>query len=116
MTWELSILCRLRSYDRFRLLRRFGHDLISLRNAHNFFDSRFALGNTSPAILPQSFHTFSNGALLELAAVAFLHDQFSQRLRHQANLVNGRAALIAGLPALIAAAAATKTGAELFHR
>jgi hypothetical protein len=74
---ELSILCRFHSYDRFRFLRRFGHDLVGLRNAHNFFDGRFALSDTPPPVLPQSFHAFSNGALLELAAIAFLHDQFS---------------------------------------
>jgi hypothetical protein len=48
-------------------LGRFGHHFVSLRDAHHFFDGCFPLGDTPPAVLPQSFHAFGNRALLELA-------------------------------------------------
>src|SRR5207248_1174489 len=74
---RLSILSCLRSNDRPGFLGRLGHNFVSLRDSHYLFDSCFALRDTPPAILPQRFHAFGNGALLEFAAVAFLHDQFS---------------------------------------
>src|SRR5438034_10122239 len=55
---RLSILSRLRSNDRPSFLGRLGHDFVGLRDAHYFFDSRFTLRDTPPAILPQRFHTF----------------------------------------------------------
>src|SRR6266566_7001588 len=64
-------------YDRLGFLGRFGHHFVSLRNAHHFFDGRFALRDTTPAVLPQRFHAFGDGTLLELAAIALAHDQFS---------------------------------------
>src|SRR5439155_806340 len=64
-------------YYGFSFLGRFGHHFVGLRNAHHFFDGRFALRHTSPAVLPQSFHAFGDSTLLELAAIALLHDQLS---------------------------------------
>src|SRR5206468_4000331 len=64
-------------HDRLGFFGRFGHHFVSLRNAHNFFDGRFALRDTPPAVLPQRFHTFGDGTLLELAAIALPHDQLS---------------------------------------
>src|SRR5438094_951106 len=103
-------------YYGFSFLSRFGHHFVGLRNAHDFFDGRLALRHTSPAVLPQSFHAFGDSTLLELAAIALLHDQLSQRFSHQANFVNCGAPLVAGLAALIAASAAPEAGAEFFHR
>jgi len=77
-------------------------------------DRRIPFRDAPPAILAQSFHAFGNGALFELAAIFLLHDQFPQRLRHDANFVNGSAALIAGVPALFATFAPHECGAELF--
>jgi hypothetical protein len=96
-------------------LGRFGHHFVSLRDAHDFFDGCFPLGDTPPAVLSQSFHTFGNRALLELAAIALPHYQLSQRFGYQADLIDRRATLIAGLPALIATCTAPEAGAELFH-
>ena len=87
-----------------------------MRNAHDFFDGCFALGDTPPAVLPQSFHALGDGTLLELAAVALLHDQLSQGFSYEANLIDCRAPLIAGLPALIATGAAAEAAAEFFYR
>src|ERR671918_412927 len=97
-------------------LSRFGHHFVGLRNAHDFFDGRFALGDTPPAILPQGFHALGDGTLLELAAIAFSHDQLSQGFSYEANLINRRTSLVAGLPALIATGAALETSAQFFHR
>src|SRR5439155_25783929 len=43
---------------------RFSHYFVRLRNAHDFFNSRFALGDASPTVLPQGLHTFGDGTLL----------------------------------------------------
>ena len=87
-----------------------------MRNAHNFFDGCFALRDTTPAILPQSFHALGDGALFEFAAIALLHDQFPQRLGYDANFIDCGAALITGLPALITTDAATEPSAKFFYR
>jgi hypothetical protein len=63
--------------DRLGFFGRFGHHFVSLRNPHYFFDSRFALRDATPAILPQRFHAFGDGALFELAAIALPHDHLS---------------------------------------
>ena len=60
--------------DRLGVLGRFRHYFISLRDADDFLDRRIAFRDPTPAILPQGFHTFGNGALLELAAIFLLHN------------------------------------------
>src|SRR5881392_1159806 len=95
---------------------RFSHYFVRLRNAHDFFNSRFALGDASPAVLPQGLHTFSDGTLLQFAAIAFSHDQLSQRLSNEANFINRGATLVAGLAALIATSAPSEAGTEFLHR
>src|SRR5436305_7501630 len=100
---RLSILARVGQFSchhRLGFFGGFGHHFVSLRDAHHFFDGCFTLGDAAPAVLPQSLHAFGNGALLEFAAVALLHDQLSQLLRYLADLVNCHAPLIAGLAAL----------------
>src|SRR6266700_6928087 len=66
--------------------------------------------------MPQCLHAFGDGALLELAAIALLHDQLSQRLSNEANFIDRRATLIAGLAALIATGATPEPRAVFFHR
>ena len=85
---------------------RFRHHFIGLGDSHHFLDRRFPLRHASPAILPQGLHPLRNGALLHFAAVTFLHDQFLQRFGHDADFVNGKPALITGLPTIIATCAA----------
>ena len=92
-------------YHRLGFFGRFSHHFVSLRDPHNFFDGCSALRDASPAVLPQSLHTFDNGTLLKLAAIAFSHDQLSQRLSDEANFIDRCATLIAGLAALITARA-----------
>src|SRR5438093_4349490 len=107
---------RFARHHRLGFFGRFSHHFVGLSHAHNFFDGCSALGDAAPAVLPQSFHTFGNGTLLEFAAIAFSHDQFSQRLSDEANFINRRATLIAGLAALIATRTAPEAGAEFLHR
>src|SRR5436309_12357937 len=95
---------------------RFSHHFVRLRNTHDFFNSRFALGDASPAVLPQGLHTFSDGTLLQFASIAFSHDQLSQRLSNEANFINRRATLVASLAALIATSAPSEAGTEFLHR
>src|SRR5947208_9223831 len=99
-----------------RFFARFSHHFVRLRNTHYFFNSRFALGDASPAVLPQGLHTFSDGTLLQFAAIAFSHDQLSQRLSNEANFINRRATLVAGLAALIATSAPSEAGTEFLYR
>src|SRR5206468_7656209 len=103
-------------YHRLGFFGRFSHHFVSLRDPHNFFDGCSALRDASPAVLSQSFHTFDNGTLLELAAIAFSHDQLSQRFRDGANFIDRRATLIAGLAALITTRPALEACAQFFHR
>src|SRR6058998_203646 len=95
---------------------RFSHYFVRLRNAHDFFNSRFALGDAPPAVMPQGLHTFGDGTLLQFAAIAFSHDQLSQRLSNEANFINRGATLVAGLAALIATSAPSEAGTEFLHR
>src|SRR5262249_21683186 len=102
-------------HHRLGFFGRFSHHFVSLRDAHNFFDGCSALGDTAPAVLPQSLHTFGNSTLLELAAIAFLHDQLSHRLRDQANFIDRHSTLIAVVPTLITAGATSEAGTDFFH-
>src|SRR5882724_737825 len=113
---SLMYFGRFGRHHRLCFFGRFSHHFVSLRDAHNFFDSRSALGDASPTVLPQGLHTFDNRTLLQLAAITFSHDQLSQRLSNEANLINRRATLIAGLAALIATSAAPEARAEFLHR
>src|SRR6266481_7949769 len=103
-------------HHRLGFFGRFSHHFVSLRDAHNFFDGCSALRDPSPAIVPQSLQTLDDGALLKFAPIAFSHDQLSQRLRNEANLINRGATLIAGLAALITTGATLEARAEFFHR
>src|SRR6201997_213379 len=94
----------------------FRHHFVSLRDAHNFFDGCFALGDASPAVVSQSLHAFGDGTLLELTTIALLHDQLPHRLRDETNFINRRTTLIAGLPALITTGATLKASTEFFYR
>src|SRR4029453_9109397 len=116
MNGGFRIVARLRCHYWLSFLGRFSHHFIGLRNAHDFLDGCFALSNTPPAVLPQGFHALGDGTLLELAAIALLHDQLSQGFSYKTNLIDCRATLVAGLPALIAAGAALEADAEFFHR
>src|SRR6476660_9585418 len=60
---RLAHLGRSGGHDRPRFFSGFSHYFVSLRDAHNFFDSCTALGYASPAILPQTFHAFGNSTL-----------------------------------------------------
>src|SRR5262249_26016694 len=102
-------------HHRLGFFGRFGHYFIGLSDADNLFDGCSALGNAPPAVLSQRFHTFSNSALLQFAAVALLHDEPPQRLGDEANFVDRCATLIAGLAALVATGAAPESGAVFFH-
>src|SRR6266480_5859958 len=102
-------------YHRLGFFSGFGHHLVGLRDPNDFFDGCFAFSDASPTVLPQSLHAFCDGALLQLAAVAFSHDHLSQRFRDEANLINCRAPLIPSLTALIATGAALETGTVFFH-
>src|SRR5437773_2478972 len=113
---SLVYFSRFARHHRLGFFGRFSHHFVSLSDAHKFFDGCFALRDASPAVLPQSFHAFDNGTLLELAPIAFSHDQFSQRFSDGANFIDRRATLIAGLAALITAGPASEARAEFFHR
>src|SRR5262249_27481620 len=104
----------LSGHHRLGFFGRFGHYFISLSDADNLFDGCSALGDAPPAVVSQRFHTFSNSALLQFAAVALLHDESPQRLGDEANFVDRRATLIAGLAALVATGAAPDSGAVCF--
>ena len=95
---------------------RFRHHFVSLRDSNDFLDRGTALRHATPAVLPQRFHPFRNGALLQLAAIPLLHDHFAQWLGHDADFVNRGATLIAGLPTLIATFAAHEFRSEFFQR
>src|ERR1700730_8543186 len=110
------MLPRLTRHDWPGFLGRLGHDFVGLGDAHDFLDRCLALGNATPAILPQRFHAFGNRALLELTAITFLHDHFTKRLGHETNFVNRGASLITGLPALIATGSAAELRAEFLNR
>src|SRR5213075_398231 len=86
---------------------------VGLGDAYNFFDGRLALGHAAPAVLAQRLHTVADRALLQLAAVALLHDQFFQRLGHDTDFVDRQPALISRLPATIAAVAAAELRSHL---
>src|SRR5947209_4212237 len=101
---------------RFGLAARFRHDFVGLSNPDHFFDCRSPLGYPTPPVVPQRLHAFSNGALLELTAIFFPHDHFSQRLRHHTDFVNRHPTLIASMPALIATFAAHELRSKLSHR
>src|SRR6266436_6252885 len=103
-------------HHRLGFFGRFSHHFVSLRDAHNFFDGCSALRDASPAVLSQSLHAFDNGTLLEFTAIAFSHDQLSQRFSDGANFIDRRATLVAGLAALITASATLEARAEFFHR
>jgi hypothetical protein len=67
MTNEPGRLAYFGCFSRHHWLGFFGslsHHFVSLRNAHNFFDSCSTLGYASPAIVPQGLHAFGYGALL----------------------------------------------------
>src|SRR5437868_4145455 len=110
---------RVRALSGFRCYRRLGvfsglrHHLVGLGDAHDFFDRRFALGYATPAILSQRDHPLGDGALLELAAVSFLHDQLSQRLGDHADFINRSATLISSVTTLLATLTAKEFGPEL---
>src|SRR5437763_16392342 len=53
---RLAYFGRFGGHHRLRFFSRFSHHFVSLGDAHNFFDSCFALGYASPAILAQSLH------------------------------------------------------------
>src|SRR6516165_7266339 len=72
---RLAYFRRSRGYDRLSFFSGLSHHFVSLRDAYNFFNRCSALGYASPAILPQSLHTFGNSALLQLAAIPPLHNQ-----------------------------------------
>src|SRR5262245_5722400 len=72
---RLAYLSRSGGHDRLRFFGGFSHYFVSLRDAHNFFDSCTALGYAPPAVLPQSFHAFGNSTLLQLAAITPSHNQ-----------------------------------------
>src|SRR5215472_18341889 len=57
---SLAYFGRLACHYRLGFFGRFGHHFVSLRDAHNFFNGCSALGDTAPAVLPQSLHTFCN--------------------------------------------------------
>ena len=107
---------RFARHHRLGFFGRFSHHFVSLRDAHNFFDGCFALRDASPAVLPQSFHAFDDGTLLELAAIAFSHDQLSKRFSDGANFIDRRATLIAGLAALITAGATLETACRVLSQ
>src|SRR5206468_10086979 len=112
---RLPYVARFPRHYRLGFFGRFGHHFVSLRDAHNFFDGCSALGDPSPAVLPQSLHTLGDGTLFELAAIALLHDQLPQRLCDEANFIDCRTTLIASLTALIAPCPAPEAGAEFFY-
>src|SRR4029077_10439503 len=114
--WRLAYLCRSGGHDRLRFCSGFSHHFVSLRDANNFFDSCFALGYASPAILPQSLHAFGNSTLLQLAAVTPPHDQLSQRLRDDAHFINRCATLVTGMATLITTGPAPETSTEFLQR
>src|SRR6201997_561584 len=94
----------------------FSHHFVSLRDAHNFFDGCFALGDASPAVVSQSLHAFGDSTLLELTTIALLHDQLPHRLRDETNFIDRRTTLGAGLAAVITTHAPPEAGAEFFYR
>src|SRR5204862_116564 len=73
--WRLAYFGRPGGHDRLGFFSGLSHHFVSLRDAHNFFDSCFTLGHASPTILPQTLHAFGNSALLQLTAVTPSHDQ-----------------------------------------
>src|SRR6266404_8156660 len=89
--------------DRFGLFGRFRHHFVGLSDADDFLNRGFALRDATPAVMPKINHSFGDRALLQLTSVALLHDHFSQRLGDDANFVDGRAPLIASLPAIFTA-------------
>ena len=95
-------------HHRLGFFGRFRHDLVGLRDADNFFDGRSALRDPAPAVLPKCLHSFGNGALFEFAAVTLLHDQFSERLGHDANLINRGAALVSSVTTTVTSAPALR--------
>ena len=52
-----------------------GHDFVGLRYPDDLFDGRLTFKDASPTVLAESQHALSDGALLQFAAVSFLHDQ-----------------------------------------
>src|SRR4051794_30868599 len=112
----LARLSRSGGNNRLRFRSGFSHHFVSLRYADNFFDSCFALGYASPAILPQSLHAFGNSTLLQLAAVTPTHDELSQRLSDDADFINRCATLVTGMATLIATGPALEASAEFLHR
>src|SRR5215472_12334803 len=88
-------------HHRFSFFGGLSHHFVGLRDAHHFFDGGSALRHASPTVLTQRFHPFGYGALLELTAVALLHDQLAKRLGDQTNFIDRGAPLISSLPALI---------------
>src|SRR6516162_96101 len=71
---SLVYFSRFARHYRLGFFGRFSHHFVSLCDAHNFFDGCSALRDAAPAVLAQSFHTFDDGTLLKLAAIAFSHD------------------------------------------
>src|SRR6476620_2181675 len=89
-------------HDRPRFFSGFSHYFVSLRDAHNLFDSCTALGYASPAILSQAFHAFSNSSFISFTAITPSQDQPPQGFGEDANVVNRCATLVTGRAALIA--------------
>jgi hypothetical protein len=75
-TQPLPTRIGLRPYDWLGKTGRLSHHFISLGDPDDLFDGCFALKHPAPAVLAESEHALGDGALLQFAAVSFLHDQF----------------------------------------